>query len=53
MHYTFQNGNRKVVGSERIDAESGFVEKQIDEGNARQKYNRDGYTFLATQIERR
>lgn len=53
VHYTFQKGDSKAVGSERVDAETDFMATQIAEGKARQKYNRDGYAFLVTRIERR
>jgi hypothetical protein len=53
VHYMFQKGSNKAVGSETVQAESDFMAKQIAEGNARQKYSRDGYTFTVTRIERR
>lgn len=53
VHYTFQKGSTKSVGSETVQAESDFMAKQIAEGKARQKYNRDGFTFLVTRIEKR
>lgn len=53
VHYTFQKGSNKSVGTETVEAESDFMARQIAEGNARQKYSRDGYAFLVTRIERR
>lgn len=53
VHYTFQKGSTKAVGSETVQAESDFMATQIAEGKARQKYNRDGFTFLVTRIEKR
>ncbi|MFL9991461.1 hypothetical protein PQR34_08265 [Paraburkholderia sediminicola] len=53
VHYAFQKGSSKAVGSETVDAESDFMAKQIAEGKARAKYSRDGYTFLVTRIETR
>jgi hypothetical protein len=53
VHYTFQKGNAKAVGSGRVDAETDFMATQIAEGKARHKYNRDGYAFAVTSIERR
>lgn len=51
VHYTLQMGSNKAVGSETVQAESDLVAKQIAEGKARQKYNRDGYIFLVTRID--
>jgi hypothetical protein len=53
VHYTFQKDSNKAVGTEHVQAESDFMAKQIAEGQARQKYSRDGYTFLVTRIEKR
>ncbi|MFT4511302.1 hypothetical protein [Caballeronia sp. 15711] len=51
VHYVFQKGSSKAIGSENVEADSDYVAKQIAEGKARQKYSRDGYTFLVTRIE--
>lgn len=51
VHYVFQKGSNKAVGTETVEAESDFMAKQIAEGKARQKYSRDGYAFLVTRIE--
>lgn len=51
VHYVFQKGSNKAVGTEAVEAESDFMAKQIAEGKARQRYSRDGYTFVVTRIE--
>jgi hypothetical protein len=53
VHYVFQKGSSKAVGTETVEADSDFMAKQIAEGKARQKYSRDGYMFLVTRIETR
>lgn len=53
VHYTFQKGSIKSVGSETVQAESDLMAKQITEGKARQKYSRDGFSFFVTRIEKR
>lgn len=53
VHYMFQKGSNKAVGTETVQAESDFMAGQIAEGQARKKYNRDGYTFMITRIEKR
>jgi hypothetical protein len=53
VHYVFQKDSTKAVGSERVEAESDFMATRIAEGKARQKYNRGGYVFLVTRVEKR
>ncbi|BFG81440.1 hypothetical protein PTKU46_94740 [Paraburkholderia terrae] len=53
VHYAFQKGGSKAVGTEIVQAESDFMAGKLAEGQARQKYNRDGYTFVITRIEKR
>lgn len=53
VHYTFQKGSNKAVGSETVQADSDYMATRIAEGKARQKYSRDGYAFVVTRIEAR
>lgn len=53
VHYTFQKGITKSVGSETVEAESDLMATRVAEGKARQKQSRDGFTFQVTRIEKR
>jgi len=53
VHYLFQKGSNKAIGTETVQADSDFMAGQIAEGQARKKYARDGYTFTVSRIEKR
>jgi hypothetical protein len=54
VHYTFQKGSNRAVGTETVEAESDFMAAKIAEGSARQKQGgREGYEFVVTRIEQR
>jgi hypothetical protein len=53
VHYSFQKGSNKAVGTETVQADSDIMAGQFAEGQARKKYTRDGYTFTVSRIEKR